>query len=655
MLKSFMLCAVIMLGTVAPSPAAARHSGFSSKPASCLTVCGDVNSSNMVTSADIITLVNHIFKTSPPISECSDVDNYAGIDAADIVFLINYVFKGGDAPVCPPGNPAYTPAIDSSSWIQIGTVNRDEDTFSVLISAQFGTTISALTIPLTFAGGGVDVDTSVISVGNRGVSYESLGLNSGWTIKTSRIDQPNETILLGFVSFSSFSPASGPLARVHFKPVALADTFVTIIDSTTLPPHNSLCFTTTDALNKRPLFTPGQITWEGSMIGVLRVGYPEDPLYLTDSTPWIAWTYQNSSGAPQVAYELECGTDSDWLVSELWQPGQTTSSDTGIAYAGSALTPGHVNYCRLRIFDGTVWSAWRQVVFRMVGPPDIPEPVQPLSGTCLIDSNYTWLEIQYSNMFPGEPITTEFSWYRVTANVDTVLLATSPWLSLFPNTNWVSWTPPDELIEDSLYFWTARAKNGSFTSLPSVPQWYAYNSSNQAPDPAGMISPGPDAIVYSCSPAFTWQSGTDGDACDRGHFIYTVERAESADLAQGWVDTTILDPLDTTVMFGPGLSLETRYWWAVQVLDEGGASTTSTPQSFRVYSPGDIDASWFLSSADIIRLVNYVFRGNSLSVPTCAAEITGDGIVTASDIIYLLNIVFKGGIQPLGTCCEGPK
>ena len=65
---------------------------------------GDVNQDANITSADIIYLVNFVFKGGPPpqLSESEGDTNCDGsVTSADIIFLVNFVFKGGPPPVCP--------------------------------------------------------------------------------------------------------------------------------------------------------------------------------------------------------------------------------------------------------------------------------------------------------------------------------------------------------------------------------------------------------------------------------------------------------------------------------------------------------------------------------------------------------------------------
>lgn len=62
---------------------------------------------------------------------------------------------------------------------------------------------------------------------------------------------------------------------------------------------------------------------------------------------------------------------------------------------------------------------------------------------------------------------------------------------------------------------------------------------------------------------------------------------------------------------------------------------------------GDVNATGTINSADIIYLVNFVFKGGPQ--PTCpgaSGDVECSGFITASDIIYLVNFVFKGGPPP---------
>jgi hypothetical protein len=66
-----------------------------------IAVTGDVNGDNLVTSADIIWMVNHIFKGGAPPMPCpaaGDVNCDGVLNSADIIVLVNFVFKSGPPP-----------------------------------------------------------------------------------------------------------------------------------------------------------------------------------------------------------------------------------------------------------------------------------------------------------------------------------------------------------------------------------------------------------------------------------------------------------------------------------------------------------------------------------------------------------------------------
>jgi len=70
---------------------------------------GDVNLSGTLTSADIIFVVNFVFKSGPPPLPCAangDVNCTGSCTSADIIYMVNHVFKGGPPPcdICNDSN-----------------------------------------------------------------------------------------------------------------------------------------------------------------------------------------------------------------------------------------------------------------------------------------------------------------------------------------------------------------------------------------------------------------------------------------------------------------------------------------------------------------------------------------------------------------------
>lgn len=63
-------------------------------------LCGDVNGDEIINSADVVFLINYLFKGGPPpvLLYVGDVNLDSVMNSADVVYLINYLFKGGPAP-----------------------------------------------------------------------------------------------------------------------------------------------------------------------------------------------------------------------------------------------------------------------------------------------------------------------------------------------------------------------------------------------------------------------------------------------------------------------------------------------------------------------------------------------------------------------------
>jgi len=67
----------------------------------CPVRMGDCDESGVVNSADLIYLVNYVFKSGQdplPMRTVGDVNCTGGLGASDIIFLVNYLFKSGPAP-----------------------------------------------------------------------------------------------------------------------------------------------------------------------------------------------------------------------------------------------------------------------------------------------------------------------------------------------------------------------------------------------------------------------------------------------------------------------------------------------------------------------------------------------------------------------------
>jgi len=80
-------------------------------------------------------------------------------------------------------------------------------------------------------------------------------------------------------------------------------------------------------------------------------------------------------------------------------------------------------------------------------------------------------------------------------------------------------------------------------------------------------------------------------------------------------------------------------------------STNAVAQSCPIQVAGDVNVDGALTSADVIVLVNYIFKGTGELLPCAASgDVNCNGAVTSADIIFMVGHVFKGGAPPCDIC-----
>jgi hypothetical protein len=84
---------------------------------------------------------------------------------------------------------------------------------------------------------------------------------------------------------------------------------------------------------------------------------------------------------------------------------------------------------------------------------------------------------------------------------------------------------------------------------------------------------------------------------------------------------------------------------AVQVL--GGLDFQFTLE-IGSYIRGDANYDQEINVADVVYLVNYLFRSGPSPVPYFAGDASGDGKIDVSDLVYLINYLFREGPPPGG-------
>lgn len=83
--------------------------------------------------------------------------------------------------------------------------------------------------------------------------------------------------------------------------------------------------------------------------------------------------------------------------------------------------------------------------------------------------------------------------------------------------------------------------------------------------------------------------------------------------------------------------------FAGQAPDPLGSAVTFVWQTVLA---GDVNKDYVVTIADVLELVNFVFKSGSPPEPTEVGDVDGHAAINSSDIIFLVNYVFKGGTAP---------
>ena len=70
------------------------------------------------------------------------------------------------------------------------------------------------------------------------------------------------------------------------------------------------------------------------------------------------------------------------------------------------------------------------------------------------------------------------------------------------------------------------------------------------------------------------------------------------------------------------------------------------------YIFGDANGDGVVNSADVVYLINYLFKGGPAPEPMAAGDPNDDCVINSADVVYLINYLFKGGPAPEQGCAE---
>ena len=138
----------------------------------------------------------------------------------------------------------------------------------------------------------------------------------------------------------------------------------------------------------------------------------------------------------------------------------------------------------------------------------------------------------------------------------------------------------------------------------------------------------------------TWNENQEGDLSGYNLHRGTVYPAELPLIASNLSNTSYKDQ---------GLVNGVTYYYQLTAVDQ---SSNESPASDVVcsiplsYRKGDYNGDQEIAIADVVAMINYLFKGAEGHEPLDAGDVNGNGEVTIGDAVYLINYLFKSGTAP---------
>ena len=168
----------------------------------------------------------------------------------------------------------------------------------------------------------------------------------------------------------------------------------------------------------------------------------------------------------------------------------------------------------------------------------------------------------------------------------------------------------------------------------TVKYWQDY-----PPNVFSLLSPSDSAMIPYIV-AFDWETAADPDPWDTAKYDLYVSSSSIFNPDS----TAIYDSLVTS-QYTDTLGLG-RYYWKIRAYDTRLQTWSSQTWTLLSAMRGDANADKKVTVADVVYLVNFLFKNGPAPYPFQVGDVNCDRYVTVSDVVYLINYLFKGGPPP---------
>lgn len=191
------------------------------------------------------------------------------------------------------------------------------------------------------------------------------------------------------------------------------------------------------------------------------------------------------------------------------------------------------------------------------------------------------------------------------------------------------WIVPNDLNDNSAYWWRARAFDGTQVYSPWANGRFFANQFNDAPDPFNLTNPGANLEVASLTPELSLTNSVDrdGDAITYGFAVYSdsaltqiVAQADSIAPGEGG---------STSWTVTPPLSNHETYYWRAIATDSNGAKT-QTPARMMTINIGN--------TAPTVPTIVTPLSGGQSTTPTVALTVQNASDAENDPLTYSFEI-----------------
>ena len=329
----------------------------------------------------------------------------------------------------------------------------------------------------------------------------------------------------------------------------------------------------------------------------------------------------------------------------VYVTGNSMGSGTGLDYATVKYDPtgkrlwvqrynNYSDYARAIAVDGSgnVYvtgkggSDYATVKYWQNYPPDSFSLVSPSDSTVF----------SYGVTFHWQPATDPDPWD--TTRYD-LYLSTSP--SFHPDSTIIYIgllsSQQTDTLEIGSYYWKVRAYDKRSETWSN--QTWTFRVQNYPPNTFSLLSPSDSAMIPYIV-AFTWETATDPDPWDTAKYDLYVSTSSIFN-----PDSTVIYDSLVNSQYTDTLGLG-RYYWKVRAYDTRLQTWSSQTWTLLSAIRGDANADKKVSVADVVYLINFLFRSGPAPNPFQTGDVNCDGYVTVADVVYLVNYLFKGGPPP---------